>query len=77
MRPATGRCRCAAIIRAASGNSVRMSSRIAHPLRSGERNGAVKVAGDTPPSNESRPHTSLGWLTPVEYAAAAANIAAE
>jgi transposase-like protein len=28
-------------------------------------------------SNESRPHTSLGWLTPVEYAAAAAKIVAE
>ncbi len=27
--------------------------------------------------NESRLHTSLGWLTPVEYAAAAAKIAAE
>jgi len=27
--------------------------------------------------NESRPHTSIGWLTPVEYAAAAAKIAAE
>jgi putative transposase len=27
--------------------------------------------------NESRPHTSLGWLTPDEYAAAAAKIAAE
>jgi len=27
--------------------------------------------------SESRPHTSLGWLTPVEYAAAAAKIAAE
>ena len=27
--------------------------------------------------NESRPHTSLGWLTPIEYAAAAARIAAE
>ena len=27
--------------------------------------------------HESRPHTSLGWLTPVEYAAAAAKIAAE
>lgn len=27
--------------------------------------------------NESRPHTSLGLLTPVEYAAAAAKIAAE
>jgi len=27
--------------------------------------------------NESRPHTSLGWLTPVEYAAAAARIVAE
>ena len=27
--------------------------------------------------NESRPHTSLGWLTPIEYAAAAAKIAAE
>ena len=27
--------------------------------------------------NESRPHTSFGWLTPVEYAAAAAKIAAE
>lgn len=27
--------------------------------------------------NESRPHTSPGWLTPVEYAAAAATIAVE
>ena len=27
--------------------------------------------------NESRPHTSLGWMTPVEYAAAAAKIVAE
>ena len=27
--------------------------------------------------NERRPHTSLGWLTPVEYAAAAAMQAAE
>jgi putative transposase len=27
--------------------------------------------------NESRPHTSRGRLTPVEYAAAAAEIAAE
>ncbi|MET1756397.1 integrase core domain-containing protein, partial [Novosphingobium sp. RD2P27] len=27
--------------------------------------------------NESRPHTSLGWLTPVEYAAATAAQAAE
>ena len=27
--------------------------------------------------NESRPHTSLGWMTPVEYAAAAAIRAAE
>jgi putative transposase len=27
--------------------------------------------------NESRPHTSLGWLTPIEYAAAAAKIVAE
>jgi len=27
--------------------------------------------------NESRPHTSLGWLTPNEYAAAAARQAAE
>ncbi len=27
--------------------------------------------------NESRPHTSLGWMTPVEYAAAAAIKAAE
>ena len=27
--------------------------------------------------NESRPHTSLGWMTPVEYAAAAATKAAE
>jgi putative transposase len=27
--------------------------------------------------NESRPHTSLGWLTPVEYAAAATAQAAE
>jgi transposase InsO family protein len=27
--------------------------------------------------NESRPHTSLGWLTPIEYAAAAAKIAVE
>jgi len=27
--------------------------------------------------NESRPHTSLGWLTPIEYAAAAAKIAAD
>ncbi|MCP4024845.1 MAG: transposase, partial [Sphingomonas sp.] len=27
--------------------------------------------------NESRPHTSLGWLTPVEYAAVAAKIAVE
>jgi putative transposase len=26
--------------------------------------------------NKSRSHTSLGWLTPVEYAAAAAKIAA-
>jgi putative transposase len=27
--------------------------------------------------NERRPHTSLGWMTPVEHAAAAAKIAAE
>jgi putative transposase len=27
--------------------------------------------------NESRPHTSLGWLTPMEYAAAAATQAVE
>ena len=27
--------------------------------------------------NESRPHTSLGWLTPIENAAAATKIAAE
>ncbi|WP_443025424.1 integrase core domain-containing protein [Sphingomonas sp. RB3P16] len=27
--------------------------------------------------NESHPHTSLGWLTPIEYAAAAAKVAAE
>jgi len=27
--------------------------------------------------NESRPHTSLGWLTPLEYAAAAAAKVAE
>jgi putative transposase len=27
--------------------------------------------------NESRPHTSLGWLTPIEYAAAAAAKAAK
>jgi len=27
--------------------------------------------------NESRPHTSLGWLTPQEFALAAAQIAAE
>ena len=27
--------------------------------------------------SESRPHTSLGWITPVEYAAAAVKIAAE
>ena len=27
--------------------------------------------------NESRPHTSLGWMTPSEYAAAAARQAAE
>ena len=27
--------------------------------------------------NESRPHTSLGWLTPAEYAAAAVTQAAE
>ncbi len=27
--------------------------------------------------NESRPHTSLGWMTPAEYAAAAAQKAAE
>ncbi len=27
--------------------------------------------------NESRPHTSLGWMTPVEYAAAVAQKAAE
>ncbi|RSU45467.1 hypothetical protein BRX43_18820 [Sphingomonas sp. S-NIH.Pt15_0812] len=26
-------------------------------------------------SNESRPHTSLGWLTPVGYAAGAAKTA--
>jgi len=27
--------------------------------------------------NESRPHTSLGWMTPSEYAAAVAQKAAE
>ena len=27
--------------------------------------------------DESRPHTLLGWLTPVEYAAAAAKITAD
>ena len=27
--------------------------------------------------NESRPHTALGWLTPREYALAAAQMAAE
>jgi putative transposase len=27
--------------------------------------------------NESRPHTSLGWLTPQEFALAAARLAAE
>ena len=27
--------------------------------------------------NESRPHMSLGWLTPVEYAAATVAMAAE
>lgn len=37
----------------------------------------VKVEAWRRDYNESRPDTSLGWMTPVEYAAAAAKIAAE
>ncbi|RYF35650.1 MAG: transposase [Cytophagaceae bacterium] len=32
----------------------------------------AKIEAWRPDYSESRPHTSLGWMTPVEYAAAAA-----
>ena len=37
----------------------------------------AKIEARATDYNESRPQTSFGWLTPVEYAAAAAKIAAE
>ena len=48
-----------------------------HPLVLSLEDARAKIEAWRRDYNESRPHTSIGWMTPVEYAAAAAKIAAE